>query len=245
MANLHLFGGEKGGVGKSVVCRSAIQFSLDNNLPFNLYESDRSNPDCMRIYGKKHGGKVAIFSEGERYDDAANKLYLSAIKKRTLVNLPAQVLPALKRWFEENDILSLAEEDGVKFAHWFVSNGSYDSLSLFRKYVTLFPTVTHYFVRNFGVAEDWSGFDEDEELLAFIAERQIPVLDFPKFHGAATRNRIDAESLTFSQARDRKLNFSSIDRRRVKTFMEKVNAFFIASGAFSSAPVGEESTGDA
>ena len=234
MADLYLFGGEKGGVGKSMICRSAVQFLLDKNLPFNLYESDRSNPDCMRIYGKMCGGKVAIFSEGERYDEAANKLYLSAIKRRTLVNLPAQVLPALKRWLEENDILALAKEDGVQFVHWFVSNGSYDSLSLFRKYVTLFPTMRHLFVRNLGITEDWSGFEEDDDLLAFIAEHEIPVLNFPRFHGSATRNRIDADSLTFGEARDRKLNFSSIDRRRVKTFMEKVDAFFYASGVFTN-----------
>lgn len=186
----------------------------------------------MRIYGKTCNCKVAIFSEGEKYDDAANKLYLSAVKQRTLVNLPAQVLPALKRWLQENDILALAKEDGVEFVHWFVSNGSYDSLSLFRKYVVQFPTMRHFFVKNHGVAMDWSGFEEDEKLLAFIAERGIPVLDFPRFHGAATRNRVDADSLTFGKARDRKLNFSSIDRRRVKTFMEKASAFLDASGAF-------------
>ncbi|MGB3740157.1 MAG: hypothetical protein WA948_12495, partial [Pontixanthobacter sp.] len=224
MADLHLYGGGKGGVGKSMVCRAACQHLLDRSIPFNLYESDRSNPDCMRIYGKTCNCKVAIFSEGEKYDDAANKLYLSAIKQRTLVNLPAQVQPALKRWLHENDILSLAAEDNVRFIHWFVSNGSYDSLSLFQKYVVQFPTMKHLFIKNQGVAMDWSGFEEDEELLAFIAERKIPVLDFPRFHGAATRNRIDADSLTFGKARDRKLSFSSIDRRRVKTFMEKASA---------------------
>lgn len=233
MADIHLFGGEKGGAGKSFVCRAAIQYLLDQHLPFNLYESDRSNPDCMRIYGQACGGKVAIFSEGEKYDDAANQLYLSGIKRRTIVNLPAQVLPALKRWLTANDILALAEEDGVQFVHWFVSNGSYDSLSLFQKYVTLFPSMRHFFVRNLGIAEDWSGFEEDEELLAFIAAHGVPVLDFPRFHGTATRNRIDADSLSFGQARDRRQNFSSIDRRRVKSFMEKANAFFAASGAFA------------
>ena len=68
------------------------------------------------------------------------------------------------------------------------------------------------------------------------------MLDFPRFHGSATLNRIDADSLTFGKARDRKLNFSSIDRRRVKTFMEKVDAFFTASGAFAEAFDNQEAT---
>lgn len=235
MADVHFFGGEKGGSGKSFVCRSGCQVLLDHRVRFALYEADRSNPDCLRIYGKATGCKLAVFSEGQKYEDAANRLYEQAIANLTLVNLPAQVLPALKRWIEENDILALSEEDGVVFHHWFVSNGSWDSLTLFRRYVTLFPAMRHYFVKNLGVADDFSGFDEDEALLTLVQERQIPVLEFPRFHGAATKNRIDAKSLTFGKARSHKVNFSSIDRRRVKTFMSKAESFFVASGAFKGA----------
>lgn len=247
MADIHFFGGGKGGVGKSFTCRAALQFMIDKRLPGVLYETDRSNSDCLRIYGNSLDSHVAIFSEGERYDDAANQLYLSGVTKRTVVNLPAQVLPALKRWLLENDILSLAAEDGVRFIHWFVSNGSYDSHNLFRKYVTLFPSMTHLFLKNAGITDDWSGFEEDVELQAFIAERGISVLEFPRFHGAATRNRIDARSLTFGDVRDRTggaaEGFSSIDRRRVKTFLDKASVMFLASGMFPDAIKGAGGAG--
>ena len=234
MASIHLFGGEKGGVGKSMVCRSACDVLMSRNIKYSLFEADRSNPDVRRIYGQKTKCKLVIFSEGQKYEDAANRLYEQGIRRRTLVNLPAQVLPALHRWFDDNDILNLAAEDGVVFHHWFISNGSWDSLSLFKRYVERFPspTMQHYFVKNLGITEDFSGFDEDDALMGLVKEHNIPVLEFPRFHGAATRNRIDAESMTFTQAADADNGFNSIDRRRVKTFLGKADNFFAASGAF-------------
>ena len=83
---------------------------LNHKIRFTLYEADRSNPDCLRIYGKATNCKLAVFSERQKYEDAANRLYEQAIANLTLVNLPAQVLPALKRWIEENDILTLSAE---------------------------------------------------------------------------------------------------------------------------------------
>jgi len=34
MPTIHLIDGEKGGVGKSLVARTMIQYCLDNNMPF-------------------------------------------------------------------------------------------------------------------------------------------------------------------------------------------------------------------
>jgi hypothetical protein len=114
MADVHLFGGEKGGIGKSFVCRTAIQYLLDLEEVFALFDTDRSNPDVRRIYNEA-GCRVAVFSEGERYEDKANAIYNAALEKRVLVNLPAQVFIPVKEWFERNELLSIAPDDGVKF----------------------------------------------------------------------------------------------------------------------------------
>ena len=45
MATIHWGDGEKGGVGKSLVVRTLIQYHLDRNKPFVAVETDRSNPD--------------------------------------------------------------------------------------------------------------------------------------------------------------------------------------------------------
>jgi hypothetical protein len=228
MPDLHLFGGEKGGVGKSFICRAALQFHLDNKIPCTVFDTDRSNPDVMRIY-QSVGCKVAIFSEGERYEDKANAVYNAAIKKRVLVNLPAQVFIPITNWIEKNELLDIAPEDNVKFYHWFVSDNGYDSLKLFRHSVEYFKSdIPHIFVRNWGRCDDW---EQNEELEALINDYQVKVIDFPKFIGTSDRNRIDSESLTFAKARDSK-KFSSIGRQRVKRFLREAYQAFATTELF-------------
>ncbi len=51
MANIHLIGGEKGGVGKSVVARLLAQYCIDRSIPFLGFDADRSHGALMRFYG--------------------------------------------------------------------------------------------------------------------------------------------------------------------------------------------------
>ncbi|NEP18949.1 MAG: hypothetical protein F6J97_18955 [Leptolyngbya sp. SIO4C1] len=224
---LHLSGGEKGGVGKSFTVRTLGQFFLDAHLPFRAVECDRSNPDFARIYGQIIDVQFAIISEGQQYEDDANLIYNLALEGRVLANLPAQVMPSLKAWLNNLDLLSLAEEDGVKFIHWFTVDGGYDSLSLLRKSLELFqnkPAWATVIVLNHGTGgDDFSGFFEDADLQALIQDTQSPVIHLPRFQGASTRNRIDRESLTFGQALTHK-GFTSIERQRVRKYLREAYA---------------------
>ena len=232
MADIHLFGGEKGGVGKSLVCRAAVQFHLDNKLDISVFDTDRSNPDVRRIYGEAANCRVAVFSEGEKYEDKANQIYNAALKKRVLCNLPAQVMIPVRNWFENNELLEIAAEDDVSFYQWFVSDGGYDSLHLLSKSVESFgPTVRHIMVKNYGKTDDWEAFEQDEALQAMLTTHKVIVVDFPKFIGSVERNRIDSENMTFGQARDDK-KFGSISRQRVKKFLREAYATFEEVGVF-------------
>jgi cellulose biosynthesis protein BcsQ len=50
MTNIHLIGGEKGGVGKSLVARILAQYMIDKDLPFLGFDTDRSHGALMRFY---------------------------------------------------------------------------------------------------------------------------------------------------------------------------------------------------
>ena len=231
MSDIHLFGGEKGGVGKSFICRAALQYHIDLKIPITVFDTDRSNPDVMRIY-QQTGCKVAIFSEGEKYEDKANEIYNAAIKKRVLVNLPAQVFLPVKTWIVKNELLTIAPEDGVRFYHWFVSDGGYDSLKLFRQSLEYFQTdIPHILIKNWGRCDDWEAFEQDGQLSALIQDYQVKIIDFPKFIGSADKNRINSESLTFGKARESK-KFGSISRQRVKRFLREAYEAFEQTGAF-------------
>ncbi len=50
MATIHLIGGEKGGVGKSVVARLLAQYMIDHELPFVGFDTDKSHGSLLRFY---------------------------------------------------------------------------------------------------------------------------------------------------------------------------------------------------
>ncbi|MEO0374132.1 MAG: hypothetical protein AAF329_05775 [Cyanobacteria bacterium P01_A01_bin.17] len=222
MADLHKFGGEKGGVGKSFVARTVAAYCLHHQLPFVAFDTDRSNPDLMRIYGKKIDVKFGIFSEGTKFEDSANSIYETAIEQRVLCNLPAQVMPAIKGWVENNDLLALAQQDGVRFILWFVLDGGFDSLQLLSRSLRYFKgAITHVVIKNFGTGgDDWEPFLSDEALQQQIVEYGARVIDFPRFMGNSTRNTLDRENLTFAEALTYK-GFSSLEKQRVRKFLKE------------------------
>ena len=58
-SRIHLIGGEKGGVGKSVVARLLAQHFIDHNLAFTGFDTDRSHGALMRFY-KDYASPVLV-----------------------------------------------------------------------------------------------------------------------------------------------------------------------------------------
>ena len=50
MTRLHFIGGEKGGVGKSVVARILAQYFIDRQRPFIGFDTDKSHGSLLRFY---------------------------------------------------------------------------------------------------------------------------------------------------------------------------------------------------
>ena len=50
LSKVHLIGGEKGGVGKSMVSRLLAQYFIDQQIPFLGFDTDRSHGPLMRFY---------------------------------------------------------------------------------------------------------------------------------------------------------------------------------------------------
>ena len=234
MADIHLFGGEKGGVGKSFVCRTAIAYHLDRDIDFVPFDSDRSNADVLRIYGQPAGCRQAILSEAERYDDAANGIFNAALEgHRVLVNLPAQAMPALTQWINDNELLELADETEVSFVSWFVSDCGLDSLKLFGEMLDTFgDRVQHVFVANYGMTERWERLKDNQALMDRMREAGVKLVKFPKFVGRAVRDKIDERSLTFEAAKASD-DLDPIGRQGVKSFLRKSFEQFDAAGVFN------------
>jgi hypothetical protein len=233
MADMHAFCGDKGGTGKSFVCTTVVQYLLDHEQAFTLFETDRSNPDVKRRYESLTQCQVGIFSEGERYEDTANAIFNSAEKHRTIVNLPAQVFISLKQWFTQNDLLTLAPEVGIRFFFWFVTDGGFDSLLLLKKHLEFFGSGVQFIVvNNYGRSDDFQALEQDKPLQKLLKQHKAITINFPKFIGSVVRNRIDAESLSFGAALEHE-NFGVIERQRIRKFLREAYAEFERTEVFT------------
>lgn len=228
MGTIHLIDGEKGGVGKSFVARTMIQYALDKDFPFTAVETDRSNPDVAGVY--KDICQYAVFTEDEKQADKADRIFEMGMEKDVIVSLPSQVHRAMVSWIEKNQLLTLGNKYGVSFCKWFVCNGEYDSIRLFLASLNCYEKkMTHILVRNLGLCDEWSPIDEDSSVQKLIKKYRVSVIDFPKL-GYKERYIINQNRLRFDEASESK-DFGVLGRQRVVNFLKA------AYSAFDSARV--------
>lgn len=229
MATIHLIDGEKGGVGKSFVTRTMIQYRLDRDFPFVAVETDRSNPDVAGIY--EDLCSFAVFSEDEKQADKADRIFEYATEQPVIVSLPSQVHRAVKAWLDKNELLELAEEYQVDFVKWFVCNGEYDSVKLFMASLNCYEDkITHILVRNQGLCDEWSQVEEDESLQKLITKYRVKVIDFPKL-AHRERYSINQKRLRFDEARSYR-EFGILGKQRIVNFLKAAYASFDSAGVW-------------
>jgi hypothetical protein len=229
MATINLIDGEKGGVGKSWVARTMIQYFMDNNIIHVGIETDRSNPTVFNIY---QDCKVAFFSENEKLADNPDLIFDYAFKKTVVVNLPAQVHRAVSQWIDTKGLLELGKENNISFVKWFVSDGESDSLELFINSLEHYQGyIPHVFIKNFGRCDEWEYFNNHEGIQKAIEEYGVPVIDFPKL-GDAKRIEINAKRMTFCDAANH-AEFGIIGRNQIKTFLRNAYSGFDATNIFA------------
>jgi hypothetical protein len=137
MSNLHLIGGEKGGVGKSVVARVLAQYFIDRAMPFTGYDSDKSHGALLRFYaGYASPLVIDDYNNLDRVVEAA----AANPDHRILVDLAAQTQHALTRWIEDSGLVELAPEVGLSITYWHVMDAGRDSVDLLRKLLEAFGT---------------------------------------------------------------------------------------------------------
>lgn len=229
MPAINLIDGEKGGVGKSFVAKTMVQYAIDRKIEFTAVETDRSNPDVANIYGAIV--KRAILSENEKQAHKADRIFELALEKPLIVSLPSQVHRPLRTWIENNELLEIGEKHEVSFQKWFVSNGEFDSIKLFIKSVKHYgDKVPHILVRNFGLCDEWGQIEDDAEVQESIKNYDVKVIDFPKL-GHNERYLINKEQLTFGDARESN-TLTILGKQRVVNFLNSAYAAFDSTGAW-------------
>lgn len=219
MSELHLIGGEKGGVGKSVMARLLAQYWLDRSKPFTAFDTDRSNGALLRHYTD-----FAQPIEISRIEDLDHMLEacLQQPDARVLVDLAAQTERDLLSWLDSGEVLELARENGIKIVLWHVMDDGKDSLAILSRLLKRYGDRASYVVvLNKGRGEDFAPF-HSSDAAASLGQWAAPLIELPALHKGAMRSidRLDKSfwsAVHHSNSSDASLSF--MERQRVKVWL--------------------------
>jgi hypothetical protein len=197
VAKVHLIGGEKGGVGKSMVSRLLAQYFIDHELPFVGFDTDRSHGSLLRFYAD-YASPVLV----DHYE-ALDHIIESALEqpgKRVLVDLAAQTHEPLVRWMDESGVLDMADVNGIALHYWHVMDAGRDSVDLLSRLLDRFGQRVHYvLVLNQLRGDDFGQLERSGQL-----ERAVglgaQVVHIKRLHDAVVQ-KIDIKNSSFWAAR--------------------------------------------
>lgn len=219
MATVHLIGGEKGGVGKSVVARLLAQYMIDHQIPFTGFDTDRSHGALLRYYSDYASSTVIDHYESL---DAIIENASSDPEQRVLVDLAAQTHHPLGKWLEESGVLELANELEIRICYWNVMDSGKDSADLLGKLLDQYGERLHYVLvqnqlrdENFGIL-DASG--NKQRALDLGAK----VITLKRLY-APVMTKIDSNSFSFWAAQNKTPeqldSLGLLDRQRLKIWL--------------------------
>jgi hypothetical protein len=203
VSKIHLIGGEKGGVGKSMLSRLLAQYFIDQQIPFVGFDTDRSHGSLLRFYADFASPALV-----DRYE-ALDRIIEAAVEqpgRRVLVDLAAQTQEPLVRWMEESGVLDMADLSGIALHYWHVMDSGRDSVDLLERLLDRFGQRVHYvLVRNQLRGDDFGQLERSGQLdrARGLGAR---VIDIRRLHDNVVQ-KIDARNASFWAAK----NNSAID----------------------------------
>jgi hypothetical protein len=215
MSKIHFLGGEKGGVGKSVLARVLAQYYIDKALPFAAVDADRSHGAMLRFYAEyTQAGDLDNFETS----DHILQLALDT-DRRVLVDLPAQSHRLLTRWMQQGGIAELAAEQHVPLVYWHVLDDGKDALSLLENVLAGFDkTMQFVAVKNYGRGGDFSAFDNSDAKKK-LEEQGGKSMTLDELH-KPTMRKIDHLNVSFWAAGNNdQAGLGIIERHRTKVWM--------------------------
>ena len=194
---VHLIGGEKGGVGKSMVSRLLAQHFIDNELPWIGFDTDRSHGSLLRFYTDYANPALA-----DRFE-ALDQIIESAVEqpgRRVLVDLAAQTHDPLVKWMDESGVLDMADLSGLWLQYWHVMDSGRDSVDLLERLLDRFGQRLHYVLVCNELRGDDFGMLERSGQLERALGLGAKVIRIRRLHDAVVQ-KIDARNASFWAAR--------------------------------------------
>jgi hypothetical protein len=230
MTNIHLIGGEKGGVGKSLVARLLAQYCIDHSIAFTGFDTDRTHGALLRFYADY---AAPIFMDNYESLDAIVEAATENPERRILVDLAAQTSEGLTQWMDDSQLLEVAPEIGLNIRYWHVLDSGRDSVDLLRRLLDRHGTRLRYtLVLNQVRGADFRILDcsgEKERAVKMGAD----IVTLKRLNGTSML-KIDASSMSFWAVANKCEGDNSglrlLERQRVKVWLEGAYAEIARSG---------------
>lgn len=224
MASINFIGGEKGGVGKSVVARLLTQYFIDHQCAFTGFDTDRSHTSLARFYADYAAPVVVDTYEGL---DAIAGVYESLPEAGpmpcVIVDLAAQTAAPLARWIHDSDLVPLMGSMGIAVNFWHVADAGHDSVDLLDRLVTTYGAGPNYIVvKNKGRGSDFSQLDASGALKK-VRALGGHVMNLAQLHEGSMR-KIDRQNASFWAAAHHTGGVDTLgmlERQRVKTWLKQ------------------------
>lgn len=222
MSSLNFIGGEKGGVGKSVVARLLAQYLIDKDLPFMGFDTDRSHTSFTRFYADYAAPVLVDSYEGLDRVVSVFEATNEADTPRVIVDLAAQTAAPLTRWIKDSDLLSLLADMGVAVNFWHVADAGKDSVDLLDRLLDYGQGPNYLIVKNMGRGSDFSELEESPAM-AKALEMSAKIVTLAQLHEASMR-KIDRQNASFWAAIHNRSDDDALgllERQRVKNWLRK------------------------
>lgn len=221
MGSLNFIGGEKGGVGKSVMSRVLAQYYIDQQRPFTGFDTDRSHQSLRRFYSEYASPSVVDSYESL---DAIVESFADDASKSVLVDLAAQTFAPVARWIEDSDLFAVFGELNIPINFWHVMDGGKESVDLLKSLLDTYGDKPNYIVvMNYGRGADFSIYERSDEVQR-VAAMGATTFVLPKLH-EATMRKIDLHNSSFWAAANNKKGegetLGLLERQRVKVWLQK------------------------
>jgi hypothetical protein len=223
MSSINFIGGEKGGVGKSVVARLLAQYFIDKGRAFTGFDTDRSHTSFTRFYADFASPVVVDTYEGlDLIAGVFEEEPVAGDPPNVIVDLAAQTAAPLARWIKDSDLVSLMASIGVTVNFWHVADAGRDSVDLLDRLVATYGAGPNYIVvKNLGRGTDFSQLEESNALKKAQALGGH-VISLAQLHEGSMR-KIDRQNASFWGAIHTTSGTDSLgmlERQRVKTWLK-------------------------
>lgn len=223
MSSLNFIGGEKGGVGKSVVARLLAQYFIDHDKAFIGFDTDRSHTSFTRFYADYASPVLVDSFEGLDRLVSVFETSPEGEFPRVVVDLAAQTAAPLARWIKDSDLLALLADMGITVNFWHVADAGKDSVDLLGRLLETYGAGPNYVVvKNLGRGTDFSQLN-NSAAMGKALDLGAKVITLGQLHEASMR-KIDRQNTSFWGAVHNRSEIDALgllERQRVKLWLKR------------------------